>query len=425
MQLFDFSCPHCGTIFKAKDSWNGLSIKCPGCKRSVKIAAGNTGRFKQDTGSLLKNRGKNLLLFFALLTAAVLISAGIIYRWHTVGRKHIEKTRRAEEKRALQPAHQAEAKRLQIEKHLTVEKALPPEKRLTQEKAVPAAKPGAEEKRVLTEKQNAEKAKQLETVFIKQEIARAVQCTAPEETVKKLDKLLRTFPLRQDLHPEIRSKRKLYGEKIHIDREILRAENSGVYSEKISLLENVIKRYPVNPFNEKARTLLSAYRAEDQAIREKIAACDQTEKKSGARKIQDENPMQSEIQSEALSENRSQSAKRFLSPAPQRTKAENLSSEDICRWCRGSGKRVRFSSIRDCTFCLGHGTRMSYTERQHHKPSCRTFRKSQIGCSGAISSSEYDTFVANSRLSTRYRSRNFQRFYKKKNIRRSSCCTAK
>ena len=47
MPKFNQVCPGCGKSFQADTDWIGATVQCPGCKRNVVIAIGNTAPAQQ------------------------------------------------------------------------------------------------------------------------------------------------------------------------------------------------------------------------------------------------------------------------------------------------------------------------------------------------------------------------------------------
>lgn len=345
MAVFKFSCPFCRESLEAKDEWRGKLTQCPECGKNLVVPLISKVDYDEFDAAVNKKR---LLWCLALFIAAAAVWGVFAWRNHQVEQKRIAKRvlaeKRHEEIRIAEEKRRAEAKRLFEEKRIAEEKRRAEERRMLEEKRIAEEKRRAETQRILEERRIAEEKRRDEEKRIAEEklrevkkvinaeLARAENCKTPREAVEILDKLINKYFKYSDLLLEVRRKQKIFSEGAKIQQEIWRAKNSEHYYTKISILENIIRSYPLNPYADEAKNLLLEFKAE--------------------KKKMEENSNRSDL------------------------------NEDVCRWCRGTGKRNRLSSTFDCSFCCGHGVAMSRIEANRHRPYCGRYKSTRFGCSG-------------------------------------------
>ena len=342
MAVFKFPCPFCRESLEANDEWRGKLTQCPECGKNLVVPLISKVDYDEFDAAVNKKR---LLWCLALFIAAAAVWGVFAWRNHQVEQKRIAKRilaeKRHEEIRIAEEKRRAEAKRLFEEKRIVEEKRRAEERRMLEEKRIAEEKRKAEEKRLLEEKRIAEEKKLREIEkFIKAELARAESCQTPKEAMEILDKLVSTYSQYPNLLLEVRRKLKIFQEGTKIQQEIWRAKNNEHYYMKISILENIIRFYPLNPYTEEAKELLLEFKAERKEMEEQ--------------------------KNKSVQERQS-------------TEGRNA-NEYMCRWCSGTGKRSRLSSTFDCSFCCGHGVAMSRMEADRHRPHCGRYKSTRFNC---------------------------------------------
>ena len=339
MVIFDFSCPHCGTTLEAKDEWRGRVTQCPECKKNITVPLVKKVDYEALEEEYKKKVfWKRLILFCILLIAVSALAGGIIYHKHQAEQRKIQEKRLREEKRLAEEKRRAEERRLREEKRL------------------------AEEKRRAEEKQRIKE-------VITAELERADKCKTPQEAVEILEKLLNNYSQYYDLLPEVKRKRDIFREGVYIKQAVWRAKNSNLYYEKISLLDNVIRRYPLNPYCEEAKKLLLKYKTEQEKY--------EAEKRAIQRQIAE---TEQEIREKREKERLKNQERREREWRESQNRQAAAIEQMRCRWCKGTGRRSSVSSKRDCSYCLGHGIKMTEAERQSHRRHCGTYKSTRFGC---------------------------------------------
>ena len=381
MAVFEFSCPSCGTALEGNEELCGRTITCPKCGSNLVFPV--ISRNGAEVPAVKPDKRKKF--FFLLLLLAVLLCGGsVVWKRYSLEQSRAENALLkeqylTEELQLLEKRQQALEKRLEEDKKAFEEKYLARIKRLAEEKRElekqritlieesnqREIQRSAEEKRELEERARVEK-------IINGELERAMKCSTPQAALEIVDNLINSYACYQDLLQKVYRKRLIFGEGVDILQVIERAKGNEDYSTKISLLENLIKIYPDNPYTEDARKLLLGFIEE----KKKIDAYREEERLAAARAEMNRN--------RGVANTRPVTVARpvtYTQPVTRQVQqSQSVRDTGICRWCEGTGKRSGISSTRDCTFCLGHGKAMSRVERERHREFCVTYKNSAFYC---------------------------------------------
>ena len=331
MKKFDFSCPYCKTLCEAEEEWRGMETECPECKRTVRIPLSTENDYQAARAAFEKKAlQKKLILCGLLLLIAGALFGTYAYRKHAAAQRRLEARRRAAEQRALEEKKRAEAQRILAEK----------------------IRKGNES--------------------ISRELERADKCKTPQEAIAILEPLRTAYSWHPSAH-KIRQKLEFFKVGAYIRQEILRAGDLRRPALQISVLDSVIIRYPLHPFTEEAKKMLSECKAQLRKAEEKRQAIMkkrlEEDRRYEAERLMNQRRIaeaERRIQDQRMKEYQERRENALREQRESNRRIAEKYQETVCRWCKGAGKRSSISSRRDCSFC--HGTGIA-----HRHVNCRDF----------------------------------------------------